>query len=725
MAWDHAKSPNADLTQHLMQHSPPMLCSVVLPLLPGLFLLMRRLAGSLRKPNMSAEINDIASIAYPRNKHIKTPGQGCCCAAVEVWEAVMALSFQLRSLPASTPTQLQQQGQQQPWHTTLHVVQAAPLLVEALTISNSAPPVDLLLLLSQSCSLLRSKLFQDLQGSRPYIPTSLEEAASATDDQQVQSAQLGRVERVTNTCSMADQQQRQKQRRSMVSLQQQQQEQQQQGPQGECQQWEAQVQSALRGPWYLESLWDSVHMKDQPLLASLVDCILDFFVHDDLQQLPSQLQSIAAKEDANNTSCNNSSTSSSRSSSRSSRNNSSSQECCEGYKEDNSSGSSRDGTNANRFSGMGDGPEGDLSSSSSKPLRPPLNSTWRSSHQEVQSAPASAVTLGTPSLPPPGAAGAALSVPSCIPSKQCKQTEGCVAAGVAFPASSTAAAAGVGRSLEENAKKGPPSAGTSPGSAHKEAACKQFLEVAAQLGTPWLLLQLAGAEGGTAQVGPPEGSSAVSASASLRVVLDVLMFLWGPEGAAAKCSSSDKSAVCADTPLRLTMLLLVLLQKCSVDSRVELLQATPYGTELLSVCYELLRLPQVSTYSRQVDEPWRLSQCYDVPSNPGCIVRPGPLGAASMADGGKGLDLSITGLPSGGGLGSAETRCSLVLLFLQHLLLEPAPGLVIGPEHIKQGAVLATGRGENMCLWLGRVWVLMPCLKSRGRSHSLIILVQN
>ena len=648
---------------------------------------MTRLVSSLRKPNMSAKVSDIASRAYPRNKHMETPGQGCCCAAVEVWEAVMALSFQLRPIPNTAPTQQHHQGQQ-PWHTTLHLVQAASLLVETTTISDCEPPVESLLLLSQSCSLLRSKLFQDLQGSRPNISASLEDAASATDDQQVQSAQ-GRMERNLDTSSIADQQQ---QRGNMVSLQQQQQQQQQ----GECQQWEAQVQDALHGPWYLESLWASVHMEDQPLLASLVDCLLDFYLHDDMQQLPSQLQNTAAKGEADNTSCN--------SSSCSSRSSSSSQACCKGYREDNSSSSSRDdGMKANKFRGMGDEPDGDLasssrSSSSNKPLSTLQNNTWSSSHQE-----ASADTLGTPSLPPPGAAGAPLSAPSCMPSKQCKQTEGCVATSEPFSAPSsaskaTAAAAGV-TLPGKNAKQGPPSAGD-PAPAHAEAACKQLLEggVAAQLVAPWLLLQLAGAEGGGARVGPAQGFSAISANASLRVLLDIMPFMWGPEDA-AKCSLRDKSAVCVDTSLRLTMLLLVLLQKSSVDNRVKLLQASPYSTALLSVCYELLRLPQVSAYSRQVKEAWS-SPPYDLQgSKPGCIVRPGPLGAASMADGGKGLHQSAGKAIQG--LGSAESGCSLVLLLLQHLLLEPTPGLVIGPEHIKQGAVLATGRGETICLWLG------------------------
>ena len=92
----------------------------------------------------------------------------------------------------------------------------------------------------------------------------------------------------------------------------------------------------------------------------------------------------------------------------------------------------------------------------------------------------------------------------------------------------------------------------------------------------------------------------------------------------------------------------------------------------------------------QLEEPPVIYTSDTVVGMGGRIVQGGPQGAACIARRGKGLDgplpLSGVKLPCG--------TSTLVLLLLQHLLLEPAPGLVVGVEHIKQGAVLPTGRGE-------------------------------
>ena len=667
-----------------MQHGLPMLCSFVPVCCPGLALLMSCLPNSLTKPSMHVEMSKVISRAYL--PHSLTPGQSCCCAAVKVWEAAMALSFQLRPFPTTAPTQQQHQGHQ-PWHTTLCLVQAAPFVAEAVAISGCHPPPEKLLLLSKCCSLLRSELIQGLQVSRSDISGALEEAASATDGQQVQGAQLEQVQGNQGTSSMAHQQ-RQQQQHSMVSLQ-------QQSPQGGCQQWEAQVQCALRGPSYLGFLlgFSDRHCQHQPLLASLVDCLFDFYLHDDMQQLPSQLQNLATKQDTDCTfynSCRRRSRSSSSSSSNS-------QDCCKGYEEESSSSSrsssrKNDGMEGNRFSCIGDEPKDDLRSNSNRPLSTPQN-ICSSNYMEQQAA-AIFATVGTPSPPPPPRASS--SAPSCVSSKHCEQAQGLVATGEPFSAPSaatpTTAAAAAEAPPEAIAKQENASADP-PVSVHAEVPCMQSSEgwVTASPGAPWLLLQLPGAEAGTGGAGSAQGSPAISADASLRVVLDLLLVPL------VECGPDNIAALSVDTRLRLTVLLLVLLQKCSVNSRVELLQAGPYGTRVLSMLYVLLPHPQDSAYSRRVKEPWD-SDYHDVVSKPGCIQRLDLLGAASVAIGGKALRQpvgeALMGLPSGRGLGSGEDGCSQVLLLLQHLLLEPTPGLVIGPEHVKQGGVMATGRGE-------------------------------
>ena len=575
--------------------------------------MMGRLRWALNGHAMCIEVHDALLTYISATCQFRTVGMCLCDGAMNIWHAVVDLSMRLRPIPVQRLSEPQskaaQQAQpQQNWSTTLHLVQAAPFLFEVIAYVVVKPYESGLLQLLQCCDMLHAACLHELrafthagQGMEGQAP------AKQQENQGCQGA-TGVAGRSPTVCGQGE-----LGRSSQGTQQQQQQQQQEPGwlqSLVKFQSWEKQVQTALHGLNHGKYLWTCLRSAEGRLrniiqvitdacaasgvqpgrqqqggkedhvlaeawlrcdstlraVASLVDCLFNYYLHDDMQLLPQQLQQRAAQGDA---------VSGSSSSSKG-----------RGMHSDNDASSCVDTSNS--------------------------SDRGRSS---------SSVTSGTHSSSL-GALRLLLQLPAAAghTSASGYQPKGPVHNDAAAPADQSC---------------------TAPQQASSSSSYSS--------------------------------SSKMIAAPELQTMVDLLLALLRFEDA--------DSLSLGGIRIRLACLLLVLLEQSSIESRQQLLQTDSVRTHLLAAFYQLLQLGEL---------PVCVSDTAG--SMVGRIVQTGPQGAACITRRGKGLDgpqpLSGIKLPYG------TSTSTLVLLLLQHLLLEPVPGLVVGVEHIKQGAVLATGRGE-------------------------------